>query len=122
MVIKKKTKKKKIITKRKTNKVAKRVIAKKITKKVSKPIKKDKVIGNIVHYFRKIKVAVIKVKDTLKVGDRIRITGGEVDFIQKIESMEIDGKKVKKVLKGKQVGIKLKKKVREGYKIYKVNV
>lgn len=122
MIIKRKTKKEKIITKRKTNKVAKRVIAKKRTRKVSKSIKKEKEIGNIVHYFRKIKVAVIKAKDTLKVGDRIRITGGEVDFIQKIESMEIDGKRIKKVLKGKQVGIKLKKKVREGYKIYKVNV
>jgi hypothetical protein len=107
-----------IVKKNKTKKVSKKPI-KKITKKV---VKKEKLIGDITHYFRKIKVAVIKTKDILKVGDSIRVIGGEVDFVQKIESMEIEGEKLKKVLKGKQVGLKLKKKAREGYRIYKVNV
>ena len=55
------------------------------------------------------------------VGDTIRIKGGkETDFKQKIVSMEIDGKKIKKAKKGQQVGIKVKDKAREGYLVFKI--
>lgn len=86
-----------------------------------KTSKKQKLIGEITHYFRKIKVAVIKLKAELKVGDTIRIVGGEkTDFEQKIKSMEVDHKKIKTAKARKSVGLKIKKKVREGYKVYKV--
>jgi hypothetical protein len=81
---------------------------------------KEKFIGKVVHYFNKAKVAVVRLKHPLSVDESIRITGGEVDFTQKVKSMEIDKKKVKKA-KGKQeVGIKVNKKVREGYKVSKI--
>lgn len=86
-----------------------------------KTSKKQKLIGEITHYFRKIKVAVIKLRAELKVGDTIRIVGGEkTDFEQKIKSMEVDHKKIKTAKARKSVGLKIKKKVREGYKVYKV--
>jgi len=83
-------------------------------------VKKPKPIGEITHYFGNIKVAVIKLKDALKEGEEIRITGGEVDFTQEVKSMEIDKEKVKKAKKGESVGLKVKKKVREGYQVYRV--
>ena len=87
-------------------------------KKISK---KQKLIGEITHYFGKIKVAVIKLKGNLKIGDTIRVIGGEdVDFEQEIKSMEIDHEKIKIAKAKKSVGFKMKKKVREGYKVYKV--
>jgi len=78
-------------------------------------------IGEVTHYFGKIGVAVIKLKDTLSVGDEIRIVGGEAtDFTQKVESMEIEHEKIQKAKAGDSVGLKVKEKVREGYKVYKL--
>jgi len=91
------------------------------TKKIIKPKKMPKPIGKITHYFSNIKVAVVKVLSPIKVGDNVRIVGGEkTDFDQKIKSMQIDLKPVKSAKKGKSVGIKIDKKARDGYKIYKI--
>ena len=82
--------------------------------------KEGKLIGKISHYFGNIGVAVIDLSDKLEAGDEIRIVGGEVDFNQKIESMEVDHKKVQKAKKGESLGIKVDQKVREGYNVYKL--
>lgn len=83
-------------------------------------IKKAKAIGEITHYFPDIKVAVIKLSALLKQGEIVRISGGkETDFDQKVDSMQIDHEVVKSAKKGKSVGMKVKEKVREGYKVYK---
>jgi len=79
-----------------------------------------KLIGKITHYFSKIGVAVIELSDTLKVSDTIRIVGGQTDFNQTVESIEIEHKKVKEAKAGDSVGLKVNQKVREGYKVYKV--
>jgi translation elongation factor EF-1alpha len=81
---------------------------------------KEKPIGEITHYFSNIKVAVIKLSSSLAEGDKIRIAGGEdTDFEQTVDSMETDHEKVKKAKKGAEIGLKVKDKVREGYKVYK---
>ena len=77
-------------------------------------------IGKITHYFSNIGVAVIKLSDVLEVGDKIRITGGETDFEQTVDSMEVEHKKIEKAKAGDEVGLKVSEKVREGYKVYKV--
>jgi len=83
--------------------------------------KEGKLIGRIVHYFDKISVAVLQLDTGLAVNDTIRIVGGEeTDFEQEVESMEVDHKKIKKAKKGNEVGMKVKEKVREGYKVYKL--
>ena len=80
-----------------------------------------KLIGKVSHYFDNIGVAVIELVATLKVGDTIRIVGGEAtDFTQEIESMEVEHEKIKKAKKKNSVGLKVKEKVRDGYKVYKV--
>jgi len=84
------------------------------------PNKEEKPIGKITHYFGKIEVAVIELSNTLKVGETIRIVGGEVDFTQTVESMEMDHQKIEEAKKGDSVGLKVSQKVREGYKVYKV--
>lgn len=82
--------------------------------------KEGKLIGKISHYFGNIGVAVIELSDKLEAGDEIRIVGGEIDFNQKVESMEVEHEKVEKAKKGDGVGLKVDQKVREGYKVYKV--
>ncbi len=80
-----------------------------------------KPIGKVVHYFDKISVAVIQLEKTLKTGEEIRITGGEnTDFTQAVDSMQVEHQSIDKAKKGDEIGIKVKEKVREGYKVYKV--
>jgi putative protease len=82
--------------------------------------KEGKLIGTISHYFGNIGVCVIDLTASLKAGEEIRIIGGETDFNQQVESMEVDHKKVTSAKKGSSVGMKIDQKVREGYKVYKV--
>jgi hypothetical protein len=90
-------------------------MAKKITNK------KEKLIGKITHYFSNIEVAVIKLSAPLKKGENIRITGGqETDFEQKVDSMQIDHKEIKTAKKGSSIGLEVKEKVHEGYKVYEI--
>ena len=80
-----------------------------------------KLIGKVVHYFDNIGVAVIALEDNLKAGEEIRIVGGEeTDFTQEVESMEVEHEKLQEAKKGSEVGMKVKEKVRDGYKVYKV--
>ncbi len=78
-----------------------------------------KQVGKITHYFGNIGVAVIELSDALKVGDTIRIIGGEADFTQTVESMEAEHQKVEAAKAGESIGLKIGQKVREGYKVYK---
>jgi len=85
------------------------------------PKEEGKLIGKISHYFSKIGVAVIELSDKLLAGDTVRIIGGEAtDFEQDVGSMEVEHEKIKKAKAGDAVGIKVKEKVREGYKVYRV--
>lgn len=79
-----------------------------------------KLIGKITHYFGNINVAVIKLTDKLKEGDTIRIVGGETDFTQAVDSMEVEHQKIKEAKKGDSIGLKVAQKVREDYRVFKV--
>ncbi len=79
----------------------------------------EKEIGRVMRYFSKIGVAAIRITDgELKVGDSIRIKGSSTDFEQVVESMQIEHEFVEKAEAGKDVGIKVKEKVRDNDKIY----
>ena len=88
-------------------------------KKSAKKESAVKQIGEVSNYFEQVGVAAIKLDAGLKVGDKIRISGGEVDFEQNVESMQIQHEKVQKAKKGDDIGIKINEKVRKGYKIFK---
>lgn len=90
-------------------------------KECSEKCCEGKLIGKISHYFSNIEVAVVDLASPLKVGDKIRIVGGEAtDFEQPIESMQIEHEQVSSAKKGNSVGMKVKEKVHEGYKVYKI--
>lgn len=81
---------------------------------------KEKSLGKVNHYFDKIGVAAMKLGDSLKVGDTIRVEGGSVAFTQQIASMQIDHEQVNTAKMGEEVGFKVKQKVREGYRVFRV--
>jgi putative protease len=83
--------------------------------------KEGKLIGRVTHYFGNLGVAVIELTDKLKVGETIRIVGGEdTDFEQKVDSMEVEHEKIQEAKKGDSIGLKVDQKVREDYKVFKV--
>ncbi|MDP2664867.1 MAG: hypothetical protein Q8O97_02865 [bacterium] len=95
---------------------------KKAPAKAKKPVAKktkEKLIGKVEHYFDKIGVIAFKLKDTLKKGDTIRVEGGEISFKQKVASLQIEHEVVASAKKGEDVGLKVSKKAREGYRVFK---
>src|SRR3989338_8246173 len=116
--------------KKKTASTAVRRRGGKLTKKKTVAVKKPKekpvrraqgkLIGKVEHYYDKIGVMALRLKDVLKKGDTIRIEGGDKSFKQKIVSMQIDHEVVTSAKKGSDIGIKVSKKAREGYRVFKV--
>lgn len=80
----------------------------------------EKEIGKVIHYYTNLKVAIIKLKDSLSKGEEIHIQGHTSDFKQKIDSMQIEHKQIEKAKKGQTIGLKVKEHAREGDTVYKV--
>ena len=77
-------------------------------------------IGKVFKYFRKPKVAALKIENGyVEVGDVLYFEGEHTGFEQEINSMEIDGESVEKVEAGDDVGIKVKERVRPNDKVLK---
>ena len=79
-----------------------------------------KEVGVILHYYNHIQVAVVRLLDTLKKGDRIRIKGHTTDFEQDVTSMQIEHNTIETAEKGQEIGMKVNDKVREQDKVYKI--
>jgi len=80
----------------------------------------DKQIGVVSNFFAHVGAAAIKLTGALKIGDVIRITGGEKDFELIIESMELNRKKIEKAKKGDEIGLLVPQAVHDGYKVFLV--
>ena len=65
-------------------------------------------------------MAVVKLSDKVKQGDKILIEGATTNFEQALDSMQIEHKEVKEAKKGDSIGLKVKDRVREGDKVYRV--
>ncbi len=80
-----------------------------------------KKIGKVFKYFKEPSVAAVKIEEgDLNIGDRVQFEGEHTDFEQEVRSMEIEGKEVKEVKAGDQVGIKVKERVRPNDDIIKL--
>ena len=78
-------------------------------------------IGEVVKFFSKPSVAAVKITEgELKIGDSVKFTGFTTDYAMKIESMEVDNKKVEKAATGEFIGIKVGDRVRPGDELFKV--
>ena len=77
-------------------------------------------IGEITNYFEHVGAAAIKLSKKLKLGEKIRVKGGETEFDQVVKSMQIDREDVKEGKVGDEIGILVSQKVRKGYKVYKL--
>jgi len=80
----------------------------------------EKEIGKITHYFGHISVGIIELSDALKVGDSIHIKGHSEDFLQNVDSMQIEHAEVSEAKAGDSIGIKVSQKVHPQDKVFKV--
>jgi translation initiation factor IF-2 len=70
-------------------------------------------IGRIVHYYPRINVGIVELTDgEINVGDVIHIAGKQTNFVQAVDSIQIDRHDISHADKGRKVGIKVKDKVR----------
>jgi hypothetical protein len=77
-------------------------------------------IGEITHYFDRIKVCVVKITNgTVLIGDKLTMVGAKNKFVQKVWSMQIESEDVKIAKKGQLIGIKVDKPVSVGDIVYK---
>lgn len=79
-----------------------------------------KEIGIVEHYYDKIGVAVVKLSDSVRVGENVSIEGKETNFSQNISSMQIEHKEVESAKAGDAIGMKVEQRVREGDRIYRL--
>jgi len=90
-----------------------------IEKKPAKE-KEPKKVGIVKSFFSNINVAAIHLDAPLSVGDKIQIRGHTTDFKQTVDSMQIDREPIEEALKGSEVGIKVKDRVRPNDIVYKL--
>jgi len=78
----------------------------------------EKKIGEVSHYFDHIPAGIIKLTDTLKIGDNVHFKGATTDFEQEVTSMQIDHSDIKEAKAGNEVGVKVTDRVREGDEVF----
>lgn len=79
-----------------------------------------KCIGCVEHYYSKLGVGIVKLKEPLKKGDKIKIKGHTTDLEEDVDSIQINHEDVGEAKKGDVIGIKVSDKVREDDAVYKV--
>ncbi|UCB48330.1 MAG: hypothetical protein JSW56_14445 [Deltaproteobacteria bacterium] len=78
-------------------------------------------VGIVVKFFAKPSVAAIEVTNgTIKIGDVLKYQGHTTEFTEEVLSMELDNQPIEEAKVGDLVGIKVKERVRENDKVYKV--
>ncbi len=81
---------------------------------------KEKLVGEVAHYFSNLEVAAIDLSDKLKMGDEIHIKGHTTDFTQTVDSIQIDNEKIDSAKKGDSIGLKVSEPVRENDQVFLV--
>jgi U32 family peptidase len=78
-------------------------------------------VGTVVKFFSKPGVAAIEVTGGgIRHGDTLRFKGHTTEFTDVAASMELDNKPIEEAKAGDLIGIKVKERVRESDKVYKV--
>ena len=130
VTVRKKTAGKKAATKKKTAVKAKAAPGKKrVTARAPAPMPKPAApaippgterIGIVTHYYSHLSVAIVQLETgKLRVGDFIRIKGHTSDFLQPVESLEIDHVHVNEARPGQSFGLRVKEHAREHDVVYK---
>lgn len=76
-------------------------------------------IGNVVHFFARINVAIVDLMLPLSIGDHIIIKGPSTDFEQIVNSIQIDRKEIQRAQGGQSIGLKVTQPTKEKDVVFK---
>lgn len=79
-----------------------------------------KPLGEVIHYYNRIQVAVLRLKGGLKQGQRVRFHGAHTDFEQSAASLQVDHVEVTEAKAGSEVAVKVDQTVRQGDGVFLV--
>jgi putative protease len=119
--VRRRAKKKAPVSKKK--KPVKKLRAKKKTAKKSSipPGASLEELGVVTHYFPHVEAAVVMLtKGSLSIGDTIIIKGHTTDFKEKVDSLQLDRAPINTASVGQEIGLRVKKKVRDHDVVYKL--
>lgn len=77
-------------------------------------------IGTVDHFYSNISVSMIKLSDTLKVGEKIRIKGKSAELVMDVASMQINRVPAQEGKAGDIVSVKVEQKVKPGDAVFRV--
>ncbi len=77
-------------------------------------------VGEVVHYYNRIGVAVVRLEGDLVLGDRVHFLGHTTDFLQEVRSMQIEHQPIERAAAGTEVALKVDKRVRRGDRVFKL--
>lgn len=77
-------------------------------------------VGEVTHWFGKLRVATVRLSAPLRVGDRVHVKGANDDFKARVKSMQVDRKPIEEAKPGMEVGIKMPSKAHVGDKVLRV--
>lgn len=63
----------------------------------------------------------MKLSETLKVSDQIKIVRGDQEFTQTVASMQVEHENIQTAKKGDEVGLKVDQPTKEGAEVYLVS-
>lgn len=72
----------------------------------------EHLVGTVSHYWGRLGVAGIELSNGLEAGDTIRILGSTSDFIQTVDSIQIEHETVESANEGDAIGVKVNQRVR----------
>jgi hypothetical protein len=73
----------------------------------------------VIHYFAQVGSGLLALEGPLALGDWIHVRGATSDFVQAVESLETEGKRVERVDTG-VVGVRLDERARPGDRVFRL--
>lgn len=81
----------------------------------------EELVGVVEKFFAQPGVAAVKVtRGTIKKGDTLRYIGHTTNFTDQVASMQVNNQPIEEAKAGDFIGVKVKERVRESDKVYKV--
>jgi translation elongation factor EF-1alpha len=77
-------------------------------------------IGEVTHFYKKVMVGVVQLRADLKLGEQVRFKGAHTDFVQRVESMQIEHENIEQASAGSEVAMKVDQRVRGGDSVYRM--
>lgn len=78
-------------------------------------------IGEVIHFYNKIQVGVLKLSEPVKLGDKLHFLGAHTDFLQEVRSMQIEHQPIEEAPAGSEVALKVDQRVRRGDSVFRIS-